>query len=62
MWKLSMEFEFKRNIKKQQVLFVPFPTIGFITGLHNHKTEYTIGFLWLFLSVNTTLKFVKKQK
>jgi len=39
MWKLKIDFVGKKNMRKQNIMFAVLPTVGYLTGLYNHKTD-----------------------
>lgn len=57
MWKLRLWFWGKKNMKKQNIMIAFLPTFGYLTGLYNHKTEYSICFMWLFFELEITLRY-----
>jgi len=57
MWKLKVRFWGKKNMKKQNIMFAILPTIGYLNGLYNTKTEHSISFLWLFFECEFTLRW-----
>jgi hypothetical protein len=55
-WKFSVHFWGRKNMKKYSVMFAIIPTIGYLTGLYNHKVEHSICLLWLFYEIEFTLR------
>lgn len=57
MWKISFNFSFKRNMKKHVMMFALIPTVVYLSGIYNRKTEHSINFVWLFFVLELTLKY-----
>lgn len=57
MWKFSVSFWGRKNMKKQNIMFALLPTVGYLNGLYNKKTEHSICVLWLFFELEFTVKW-----
>jgi hypothetical protein len=57
MWKIKWDWEGKRNMKKHNIVFVLFPTIGLVTILYNTKVGYNISAIWLFFQIEVDIRY-----
>ena len=57
MWTTKWNWQGKRNMKKHDLMFVLFPTIGIITGLYNTKTSFNISAVWLFFQIEVDIRY-----